>query len=121
MTAFRLDIPEASPSLNTMRGRHWSHHYQLRKHWSQLIMVAKCQRKLFGITPLPKAEVKITREGYRALDTDNFVGGLKCIIDSLREQSFIVDDTPAHITLVTAQKVIPKSAYPRTLIEIKLL
>ena len=106
-----LEIPEASPSLNIMRG----------KHWSTLVMVAKSERKLFGTTPAQKAQVKITREGYRQLDTDNFVGGLKCIIDSLREQHLIVDDSPDHITLVSEQVKIPKSAYPRTLIEIKVL
>lgn len=116
-----LVIPEASPSLNIMRGKHWSHHYSLRKHWSMLVLVAKSEAHVRLVEPVERAAVNIVREGFKLLDTDNFVGGLKCVIDSLREQRLIVDDSPAHMTLTTAQILIPKKSYPRTLVEIKSL
>lgn len=113
-----LTIPEASPSLNEHKWKHWSHHLRLRKHWSMLVLVAKVEARVSMDTPLDRVTVKITREGHRKLDTDNFVGGLKCLIDSLREQRLIVDDSPDHMTLTTEQRQIPKSSYPRTLVEI---
>lgn len=111
-------IPEASPSLNAHKWKHWSHHLKLRKHWSMLVMVAKNEARIGNPDPLDKATVKIIREGYRKLDTDNFVGGLKCLIDSLREQRLILDDSPDHMTLVTEQRQIPRASYPRTVVEI---
>lgn len=112
-----LTIPEASPSLNLMR-KHWTHLYSLRKHWSMLVWVAKNEARVRDPEPLPWARVKIIRVGRRNLDTDNFVGGLKCLIDGLREQRLIVDDSPDHLELVTEQRLVVRGGFPRTLIEI---
>jgi hypothetical protein len=114
----KLAIPEASPSLNEHKWKHWTHHLRLRKHWSMLVMVAKCEAGVGNPEPFQHVTVKITREGYRKLDEDNFVGGLKCLIDSLREQRLIVDDSAKHMTLMTHQIQIPRKQYPRTLVEI---
>lgn len=113
-----LTIPEASPSLNEHKWKHWTHHLRLRRHWSLLVMVAKNEARVNG-EPIENAAVKITREGHGKLDHDNFVGGLKCLIDSLREQRLIVDDSPEHMTLTTVQIQVPKKQYPRTIVHIE--
>lgn len=113
-----LSIPEASPSLNEHKWKHWTHHLRLRRHWSLLVMVAKNEARVTS-EPLEMSAVKITREGHRKLDHDNFVGGLKSLIDSLREQRLIVDDSPEHMILTTEQIQIPKKQYPRTLVQIE--
>lgn len=114
-----LAIPEASPSLNEHKWKHWSHHLRLRKHWSMLVLIAKNEARVTNQAPLDKVRVKIIREGHRKLDHDNFVGGLKSLIDSLREQRLIVDDSPEHMTLQTEQIQIPKKQYPRTVVQIE--
>lgn len=115
----KLEIPEASPSLNEHKWKHWSHHLKLRKHWSMLVMIAKNEARMPNvIAPPTKVTVKIIREGRRLLDTDNFIGGLKCVIDSLREQHLIMDDSPDHMTLMTEQRLALKPAFPRTVVEI---
>ena len=113
-----LCIPEASPSLNEMKGKHWSFHHRLRKHWSMLILIARVQAQIPPSEPLDKLGVKIIREGRRLLDLDNLVGGTKVVTDSLREQRLIIDDSPEHVSLSYEQRKVPKSGYPRTLIEI---
>jgi hypothetical protein len=113
-----LTIPEASPSLNEHKWKHWSAHIKLRKHWSMLVLVAKNEARVPNTDPKELVSVKIIREGHRKLDVDNFVGGLKCLIDSLREQRLIVDDSADHMTLTTEQRQIPRSSFPRTLVEI---
>lgn len=113
-----LTIPEASPSVNECKWKHWSVHLQERKHWSLLVMVAKNEARVPNHDPPQMAFVKIIREGRRLLDYDNFVGGAKSLMDSLREQRLIVDDTPEHMTPTYEQRKILKAAYPRTLIEI---
>jgi hypothetical protein len=114
-----LTIPEASPSLNEHKWQHWSRQSKIRKHWSMLVLVARNQQKIFNPTPIDQALVTITREGYKLLEYDNLVGGAKGLVDSLRDHHLIVDDDEKHVTVIYQQRKIPRSAYPRTLIEIK--
>lgn len=114
-----LTIPEASPSLNEHKWKHWSKHLRLRKHWSMLVLVAKNEAKIFNAHPVDPALVTIIREGHRLLDHDNFVGGAKSLVDSLRDQRLIADDSPAHATFTYEQRQVPKASYPRTLVEIR--
>lgn len=114
-----LHIPEASPSLNQIIGKHWTHYRKFRYHWSVLVLVAKNQSSIGPWKPLQRASVRITRESYRLLDPDNFVGGLKVLIDGLRDQGLIVDDSPDHISLIGEQVKITRTQYPCTKIEIK--
>lgn len=95
-----LEIPECTPSLNqTLRLGHWSKHARYRKRWSMLVLVAKSDAKLFRVEPLQKARVTIERHGGRTLDRDNLAGGVKALIDGLKDNGLIVDDSPAHIDL----------------------
>ena len=114
-----LCIPEASPSLNRLTGKHWAYHHRLRRHWSMLILVAKNHANIGDWQALEKAQVTVTREGYKLLDTDNYFGGLKCLLDSLKDHHLIVDDSPDHLTLSAGQRRISRSEYPRTLIVIQ--
>lgn len=114
-----LIIPEASPSLNELKGKHWAHAYRMRKHWSLLVMVAKNEAHIPFREPDERVKVRIIREGRRLLDYDNLVGGTKILMDSLREQHLIVDDSPEHIVPSYDQRQIPKSDYPRTIVEIQ--
>lgn len=113
----RLSIPEASPSLNTCR-KHWSYHVKLRKHWSMLVMVAKVQAGgINGHHPL-HARVTVTRIGKRSLDHDNFIGGLKPLLDGLKDHGLIMDDDAQHLTLTGVQMPLVKGDSPATIIEI---
>jgi hypothetical protein len=113
----RLQIPEATPSLNTGR-KHWSYHTKLRKHWSQLVMEAKFKNR-FETHPTPQhARVTVTRYGKRMLDRDNFVGGLKNLIDGLKDNGLILDDDASHMTLEAEQKTLVKGDKPSTLVVI---
>jgi len=113
-----LSIPEASPSMNEMKGKHWSHYHGMRRHWSMLVLVAKTEAHVPFRDPFDKAVVRILREGRRLLDFDNLVGGTKVLTDSLREQRLIVDDSPAHLTITVSQRLVPRNGYPRTIVEI---
>lgn len=92
-----LDIPESTPSVNPSRGLHWSRAVRLRARWRWLVKAARLDAKLYTVTPLRKARLTIERWGPKALDTDNYIGGAKQLLDSLVEEGFIVDDKPACI------------------------
>ena len=115
-----LTIPELTPSLNVTLGGHWISRYKRRKHWSMLVLVAKSEARVFHVEPLEKASVTVTRYGGKKLDADNLAGGCKDLIDGLRDNGFIVNDDPDHLSVKFSQ-------YPgvrrgkRTVIEIEAL
>lgn len=120
-TMITLQIPEASPSLNEFIKAHWNKYSAMRRHWSMLVLVAKTEAAVGTVvnwTPYPKSRVRIIREGLKLLDEDNLKGGTKPVIDGLRDQRLIIDDSPEHMVLEVVQVRISKPQYPRTRIEI---
>lgn len=109
-----LDIPRATPSLNATHHMHWRVAFRQKKLWQQEIHYARLRAGYRLLGPYPRAKVTIERYG-RALDPDNFVGGLKPIIDSLRHEGLIAEDTAEHLELVPRQF----KGRPRTLITVE--
>jgi len=66
-----------------------------------------------------RAIVRITERRVRLLDTDNHTGGCKHLIDCLKANGDIVDDSPKHIKLETDQ--IQVSHYHEEYIEIEII
>lgn len=64
-------------------------------------------------------KVRITSFRCRLLDIDNLAGGSKFIIDALRYQGFIRDDSPDQIELSFAQIKVPKRTLEETVITIQ--
>jgi Holliday junction resolvase RusA-like endonuclease len=109
-----LDIPRATPSMNATRWKHWRVAHREKHLWQLEIRVARIRAGCFDPKPPQRAKVTIERHG-RVLDEDNFVGGLKSVIDSLRHEKLIQDDTAAHMELVPRQI----SGKPRTIITVE--
>jgi len=109
-----LDIPRATPSQNATRWKHWRVAHREKKLWREEIHYA-CKQAGYRPQPPPqRARVTIERYG-RALDPDNFVGGLKAVIDSLRDEGLIADDTCQTLELVPRQF----RGKPRTVITVE--
>lgn len=114
-----LQIPEPTPSMNEFVKGHWTKYRSMRRHWSMLVLVAKNQASVGAWPPFPRTRVTILREGAKLLDADNLHGGVKPIVDSLRDHHLIVDDSPEHLELTVTQVQISKPRYPRTTIKIE--
>jgi hypothetical protein len=109
-----LDIPMATPSLNETRYKHWTVYARQKKLWRRQIWAARvATAQRFVCTPA-RARVTIERHG-KILDVDNFLGGLKPVIDALKGESLIFDDDPKHLELVPRQFV----GSPRTVITVE--
>lgn len=62
--------------------------------------------------------VRITRYGSKLLDPDNLCGGVKPLLDAIRYERLIPDDSPDQIELIVRQKkTMP--CFTGTLIEIE--
>lgn len=62
--------------------------------------------------------VRITRYGSKLLDPDNLCGGVKPLLDAIRYEGLIPDDSPDQIALIVRQKKT-KPNLTGTLIEIE--
>lgn len=109
-----LDIPRATPSMNVTHHKHWRVMHQQKKLWAQEIWVAAAQGHRVPEKAPERAKVTVTRYG-RLLDPDNFIGGLKSVLDGLKAEGLILDDNAKHLELIATQQ---KGA-PRTVITIE--
>jgi hypothetical protein len=109
-----LQIPRATPSMNATHHKHWRVMYAQKKLWECEIWAAS---RLAGVNIFEVAErAKVTIERFgRTLDVDNFLGGLKSVIDGLKSNGLIVDDNAEHLELVATQH----KGTPRTVIRIE--
>lgn len=113
-----LRIPYATPSLNALTNRRSRFAYKTtRLRWERYVAEAWFEAKArHGRGPTlwlkpPRCRVRVTVERHgrqeNALDHDNFLGGLKPLLDALRRFELIDNDRHAAIELVAHQ--------PRTL------
>ena len=83
MSVFSFSLPIPTPSLNVVNGWHWSK----RHKWTQQIqMIVRMEARRLGWDGSGKAIkrlVTVTRFSAGRLDTDNFIGGCKGLVDAL--------------------------------------
>lgn len=115
---FELMVSEVAPSPNTYVRAHWTVYQKIKTLWSWLIVMA-LQGSGKPLVPLPKAKVSIARFASRLLDPDNLVAAQKPVIDALKSNGIIQDDTAEHIELHVEQSKPPKGSPPCTLILIE--
>lgn len=120
--SWSFTIDEPTPSLNVLRRQYASarHYATLRNRFEQYVMVARMNEKIPKATA--KRRVRIvrfaTQEKYR-LDHDNFIGGLKPLLDALVRQGLIVDDDAAHLEGDYVQLIAESTSKSRTVIKIQ--
>jgi len=98
----RIFISKKVESLNVMLKLHWSKRYKLRNEWEREIWA------LFnGKVPRSncKMDIKITSCRKKMIDQDNFVGGCKPILDSMKKLGLIVDDSAAWVKVEYEQLI----------------
>lgn len=90
-----LEIPEATPSNNTVMRVHFRKRSAEHKRWNWLVKEATNGHRI-------KAQdiciVTVKRYGSRLLDWDNMAGGLKYLMDALIHNNLIIDDNPQCVT-----------------------
>jgi len=115
MTTLHIKFNLATPSLNKLNGR-WAKLNWKKKFLSRL-------KNYEYIAPKKKffAKLTITRHGSRILDTDNYHGGVKSLVDSIKEKGLIVDDSPKWCDIIFQEQVKCKRGQEKTEIEISYL
>lgn len=100
----QLVVPAIPPSPNRWNGHHWSVYRKSRQLWNRHIGWALAEA---GHTPQrwPRSRVRIVRQSARTLDKDNAYASCKPVIDALRSNWLILDDSPDHLELTVEQRV----------------
>jgi len=92
-------MPRLTPSLNKLVRMHWRKRQELQQAWDWEVKAA--MRKTYQeITfDYPKRSVRIVSYRKRISDEDNFIGGLKPLIDALVHNHLLVDDSNKFMVL----------------------
>ncbi len=100
--AFVLDLDEASPSNNTIKGMHPFAYKKVREQFAVKVRSALAGREA---PQLQQSALYIVRRSAGVLDWDNAIGGLKPILDCLVKpsarnpsgQHIVEDDNPRNM------------------------
>jgi hypothetical protein len=88
-------LPFATPSQNELNRWHWA---KKRRFRDQCRLWIRSQMRSRGLSPEAaprcKRRVEVIRRGLRTLDFDNLVGGFKPVLDAMRMEFLLFDDSP---------------------------
>lgn len=90
----KITLPTATPSQNTYQRWHWSRQARYKESTQMIIRARLAEQGVFcRERPQHKTLVVITRYSSGRLDRGNFIGGCKPVLDALRDELVIHDDS----------------------------
>lgn len=106
MTAgFKILIPMTTPSLNEWQRCHWKVRQDVKNDFtSAAIASLRSQFKGKEYEATGKRWIVVQRVGKKLLDTDNLYGGVKPLLDALKDLRVILDDNPDCLDLTVTQR-----------------
>ena len=123
MNQVKIIIKSLTPSLNKLLRMHWQKRTELKDSlaWEVFAEMNKQNPNYEVITTPRKMRLRIISCRKSFLDRDNFIGGLKILIDSIKELRLIYDDSPEYLDDDYEQKIEKKRKNQRTEIIISAL
>ena len=116
MEKTRIIIKTLTPSLNkVLRMNRWKR-MELKEEFAwEVYAELHEQNPDYEVIATPR-KMRMNIVSYRKsfLDRDNFIGGLKVLIDSIKELRLIYDDSPEYLGLEAEQKIEKKRKNQRT-------
>lgn len=110
----RLDF--SVRSLNVLLRWHWQTRREHLDQWEWLI-----KAEFRGLPPRAQGPMKVHITSFRTklLDKDNLVGGCKPILDALRNQGLIKDDSPEWVEVDYQQVKVNGGSQTKTVIQLE--
>ena len=102
----------ATPGMNKLKGR-WAFLNWKKKYHREL-------RNYYLLAPKVKVKtvMKIQRFGSRIFDVDNYYGGVKSLVDTIKELGLIADDSAKWCEIIFLPQVKCKRGLGKTEVEI---
>ena len=120
-------IPRVPTSLNKMLRKHWSFRAKEQEIWNDEVFIAvpierrqQWKKLIFKEDGKPNPAVHVQVEikvvwAKRRLDPDGLTGSLKPILDAMRKNRLIYNDSPRWLTLIPTQTLTSHAGgQPRT-------
>lgn len=103
----KIVVPDLTPTNNVLLRMHWRRRRELNKSWAWLIKAALLLNDvdLSKLKFRKKRHVQIISYRKKLADTDNLIGGVKPLVDALVANKILIDDDPAHLTLVVQGEI----------------
>jgi hypothetical protein len=98
-----VNLPVTTPSLNKLLRAHYRERKRMKKGFEWEFLVAGACEPQYKINGMKKRRVEIRAFWSRLLDQDNFIGGLKPLLDGLIELELLHDDSPEYLELKAEQ------------------
>jgi hypothetical protein len=98
-----FSLPVTTPSLNQLLRTHWSKRKQLKQGFKWEALVAGACESQYKVNGMKRRRILIRAFRARLLDQDNFIGGLKPLLDGLIELELLHDDGPEYLELRAEQ------------------
>ena len=92
-------MPRLTPSLNKLIRMHWRERQALIVTWNWEVKAAMRETYQEITFDHPKRKVRIISYRKKISDEDNFIGGLKPLIDALVSNHLLVDDSNKFMIL----------------------
>jgi len=111
------------PSLNKLMRMHWAAKSRLRSKYGNAVFALLSAKgwRFREKNNIPRASVKIiVYQRTRRLDQDNLIGGMKPLIDGMRDAGVIRNDSPAWIDFPAPVQGVDRE-YPRVAITVEEL
>jgi len=120
MEEINVTIKTLTPSLNKLLRMHFQERKRLKEKlgWEVYAELNEVNPN-YEVCIIPqKSCLIITSYRKSFLDKDNFIGGLKLLVDAIKELRLIYDDSPEYLTLKAEQRIEKKRKNQRTEISI---
>lgn len=120
MKEIKIIIKSLTPSLNKYIRTYWTKRTKLKDDlaWEVFAELREQNPNYEVITKPRKMRLNIVSYRKSFLDKDNFIGGLKPLIDAIKELKLIYDDSPEFLEDKYEQKIEKKRKNQRTEITI---
>ena len=113
-----LTFNYVTASGNKTLRQHWASRYRDRNHWRTRVFAQAALSCAPRLADPIKRRVVVTRFGKRLLDHDNYVAGLKPLLDALTDNRLIWDDRMEYLDLVTEQGKLDPGSKPHMVVHI---
>lgn len=105
----QLHIPAVPPGPNGPRGMlrsHWTRRRKVWRKWAMLVRIGMANQAIWGDAHYNRrCQVGIHQARKRVMDQDNLVASCKVVLDVLKCNGLIKDDSPKWCNLVVTQEV----------------
>lgn len=93
----KIVLPLLTPSLNEYLKLHYIARWKLGQQYQWGLIAVEANDEKFKVKWRERRKVIVISYRKKILDYDNFVGGAKCLIDSLEEMKLIFLDNPTYL------------------------